>query len=108
MEPGLKRTLIARIAAGLGCLSGFLGFLSAITSDALGLTPHGWGIGGMLFLLLAIFILVDGVVSFERVARKAAKRKLESAAPSILPASLSPSFRATPSVPSKPNLKVCE
>jgi len=83
MEPGLKRTLIARIAAGLGCLSGFLGFLSAITSDALGLTPHGWGIGGILFLLLAVFILVDGVVSFERVARKAVKRKMESAPPSI-------------------------
>ena len=89
MEPGLKRTLIARITAGLGCLSGFLGLLSAITGDPLGLTPQGWGIGGILFLLLAIFILVDGVVSFERVARKAAKRRVESGAPSILPASLS-------------------
>jgi hypothetical protein len=107
MEPGLKRTLIARFAAGLGCLSGFLGFLSAITGDPLGLTPHGWGIGGMLLLLLAIFILVDGVVSFERVARKSAKRRMEAAAPSILPASL-PSFGATPSVPSKPNLNACE
>ena len=78
MEPGLKRTLIARIAAGLGCLSGFLGLLSAITGDTSGLTPHGWGIAGMSFLLLAIFILVDGVVSFERVARKAAGRKAEA------------------------------
>ena len=91
MQPGLKRTLIARIAAGLGCLSGFLGLLAAITDDKSGLTPHGWGIGGILFLLLAIFILVDGVVSFERVARN--RRKAESA--SVLPASLSPSFRAT-------------
>jgi len=74
MEPGLKRTIIARLAAGFGCLSGAIGLLSAITNDLWGLTPHGWGIGGILFLLIALFVLVDGMVSFEksrpRVARK--------------------------------------
>ena len=66
MEPGLKRTIIARIAAGFGCLSGAIGLLSAITNDSWGLTPHGWGIGGILLLLMALFVLVDGVVSFAK------------------------------------------
>jgi hypothetical protein len=66
MEPGLKRTIIARIAAVFGCLSGGIGLLSAITNDPWGLTPHGWGIGGILLLLIALFVLVDGVVSFEK------------------------------------------
>jgi hypothetical protein len=66
MEPGLKRTIIARIAAGFGCLSGAIGLLVAITNDPWGLTPHGWGIGGILLLLIALFVLVDGVVSFEK------------------------------------------
>ena len=66
MEPGLKRTITARIAAGLGCLCGAIGLQSAITNDPWGLTPHGWGIGGILLLLIAIFLLVDGVVSFEK------------------------------------------
>lgn len=33
MEPGLKRTIIARIAAGFGCLSGAIGLLVAIAND---------------------------------------------------------------------------
>jgi hypothetical protein len=56
----------ARIAAGFGCLSGAIGLLVAITNDPWGLTPHGWGIGGILLLLIALFVLVDGVVSFEK------------------------------------------
>lgn len=66
MEPGRKRTSIARIAAGFGCLSGTIGLLVAITNDPWRLTPHGWGIGGMLLLLIALFVLVYGVVSFEK------------------------------------------
>jgi hypothetical protein len=66
MEPGLKRTTIARIAAALGCLCGAIGLLSAITNRPLGLAPHGWGNGAILLLLIALFVLVDGMVSFEK------------------------------------------
>jgi len=66
MEPGLKRTTIARIAAGLGFLCGAIGLLSAITNTPMRLAPHGWSNGALLFLLTALFILVDGAVSFEK------------------------------------------
>lgn len=42
MEPGCERTTIARIAAALGCLSGGIGLLTAVTNQPFGLTPHGW------------------------------------------------------------------
>jgi hypothetical protein len=66
MEPGLKRTTIARIAAGFGFLCGAIGLLTAITNYSCGLSPHGWGTGGVLLLLIALFVLVDGAVSFEK------------------------------------------
>lgn len=66
MEPGFKRTTIARIAAGLAFLCGAMGLLSAITNNMWVLAPHGWGTGGILLLLVAIYILVDGAVSFEK------------------------------------------
>ena len=48
MEPGHRRTMIARVAAGLGTLCGANALLAAITNDfVLGLKPHGWGIGGI-------------------------------------------------------------
>lgn len=66
MEVGLKRTTIARIAAGLGTLCGAIGLLSALTNSQFGFAPHGWGLGGMLLLLVALYVLVDGMVSFEK------------------------------------------
>jgi hypothetical protein len=66
MEPGLKRTTIAHIAAGLGFLCGVIGLLTAITNTQTLLAPHGWSNGSVLFLLVALFILVDGAVSFEK------------------------------------------
>ena len=66
MEAGAKRTIIARIMAGLGTLCGIIGGQAAITNDPWWFTPHGWGIGGILLLLIAIFVLLDGVVSFEK------------------------------------------
>jgi hypothetical protein len=58
MEVGLKRTPIARIAAGL--------LLAAMTRSQFGFAPHGWGVGGILLLLVALYVLVDGMVSFEK------------------------------------------
>lgn len=66
MEVGLKRTTIARIAAGFGSLCGAIGLLAAITNVQLNLAPHGWGIGGILFLLIALYVLIDGMVAFEK------------------------------------------
>lgn len=66
MEPGLKRTTIARIIAGLAFLCGVIGLLTAVTNKIWLLQPHGWGNGGILLLLIALFILVDGAVSFEK------------------------------------------
>ena len=66
MEVGLKRTTIARIAAALGTLCGAIGLLSAMTRSQFGFAPHGWGVGGMLLLLVALYVLADGMVSFEK------------------------------------------
>ena len=66
MEVGLKQTTIARIAASLGSLCGAIGLLAAITGTTLKLAPHGWGTGAILFLLIALYVLVDGMVSFEK------------------------------------------
>jgi len=68
MEPGFKRTTIARILAGVGCLCGMMGLLEGLTKHEYGwgLSAHGWGTGGILALLIALFVLVDGMVSFEK------------------------------------------
>lgn len=68
MEVGLKRTTIARIGAGLGSLCGAIGLLTATGNNPLNvnLTPHGWGIGGILLLLIALYVLADGMISFEK------------------------------------------
>jgi hypothetical protein len=66
MEPGVKRTTIARIAAGLGFLCGAIALLTGATGQLLKLSPLGWGTGGILLVLIALFVLVDGAVSFEK------------------------------------------
>jgi hypothetical protein len=66
MEVGLKRTTIARIAAGLGCLCGAIALWSSIVRVGFLISPNGWGTGGTMLLLLALYVLVDGVVSFEK------------------------------------------
>ena len=75
MERGYRRTIIARIAAGFGTLCGANAVLSAITNDFwLGLTPHGWGIGGILLVLIGIFLLFDGIVSYGKFGRTVAPK----------------------------------
>ena len=66
MEPGCKRTILARIAAGIGSLCGVMGLLTGVTNSAWLLSPHGWGTGGILLLLIALFVLLDGTASFEK------------------------------------------
>ncbi|HKT35834.1 MAG TPA: hypothetical protein VJR03_13490 [Nitrospira sp.] len=66
MEPGFRRTTFGRITAALGCVCGAIGLLTGISKSAWVLSPHGWGTGGVLLLLLAVFVLLDAAVSFER------------------------------------------
>ena len=66
MEPGFRRATFGRIAAAFGCLCGAIGLLTSVTKSVWMLSPHGWGTGGLLLLLLAVFVVLDGAVSFER------------------------------------------
>jgi hypothetical protein len=66
MEPGFRRTTIGRIAAALACVCGTIGLLTGVSRSVWVLSPHGWGTGGVLLLLLAVFVLLDAAVSFER------------------------------------------
>jgi hypothetical protein len=66
LEKGMKRTTIARGAAGLSCVCGVIGLLAGLTGHTWKLGPQGWFVGGTLLTLIALFILVDRWVAFER------------------------------------------
>jgi len=68
MEVGLKRTTIARVAAGLGALCGAVGLLNIITNNpsTLRMAAHGWANAATLFLLIALYVLADGMFSYEK------------------------------------------
>ena len=66
MEPGLKRTRIARIMAGLAFLFLVMGLFVGLTGQMWMLSPLGWFVGGGVLLLVALYVLVDGAVSFEK------------------------------------------
>ena len=72
MEVGYTRTTVARVVAGLGSSCGVVGLVTAVTNDraTLNVSPHGWGIGGILLLLIAIYVLSDGMISFEKSHKK--------------------------------------
>lgn len=63
---GIKRTTIARVAAGLSFICGLIGLLAGLSGYSWKLGSVGWFMGGVLLALIAVFILVDGWVSFER------------------------------------------
>ena len=66
MDPGLKRTTIARIVAGFAFLFLVMGLFAGITGQMWMLSPLGWFAGGGVLLLVALYVLVDGAVSFEK------------------------------------------
>jgi len=63
---GCKRTVIARLGAALGFVCGALGLLAALTNHTWKLGPWGWFWGGILVTLIAMFVLLDGMFSFQR------------------------------------------
>lgn len=66
MEPGTKRTTIARIAAALGFACGLLGLLAGLMDRTWKLGTIGWFTGGALLLLVALFVLFDGALAFQK------------------------------------------
>ncbi len=63
---GYKRTLIARIAAALGFVCGVIGCLAALTAHTRMLSPLGWLGVGILLVLIALFVLADGAIAYQK------------------------------------------
>lgn len=66
MRVGYKRTLIARFGAALGFVCGLIGLLAGLTDHTWKLGAIGWFTGGGLLAIIALFILVDGAIAFQK------------------------------------------
>ena len=66
MRVGYKRTLIARVGAALGFVCGLIGLLAGLTDHTWKLGSIGWFTGGGLLTMIALFILVDGAIAFQK------------------------------------------
>jgi hypothetical protein len=66
MRVGYKRTLAARIGAGLAFLCGGTGLMAGLTDHTWKLGPIGWFTGGVLLSLIAAFVLIDGAIAFQK------------------------------------------
>ncbi len=66
MEIGAKRTMVARIAAGFSFVCGVLGLLAGLTDHLWKLGPIGWFTGGGLLILIAVYVLIDGAIAFQK------------------------------------------
>ena len=66
MEIGTKRTTISRIAGALGFVCGVIGLLAGLTDQFWKLEPIGWFTGGGLLAVIALVVLVDGAVAYEK------------------------------------------
>lgn len=66
MIPGAKRTLVARLMAGFGCICGLLGFLIPPTAQFGGPPDFNWFAGGTVSIVFAVYLLLDGAVAFQK------------------------------------------
>ncbi len=72
MRVGYKRTLISRMGATIGFACGAVGVLAGFTQHSWKLGATGWFTGGTLLTLIAVFVLVDGAIAYQK-ARVAAR-----------------------------------
>ena len=66
MMPGRKRTLVARLMAGAGCVCGIIGFLMPPTAQMAGPADFDWFAAGTVLMVFAVYLLVDGAVAFQK------------------------------------------
>ena len=66
MIPGGKRTLVARLMAGAGCICGVMGFTVPPTVQLAGPADFDWFAAGTVLIMFAVYLLVDGAVAFQR------------------------------------------
>jgi len=66
MMVGHKRMLIGRISAALSFACGVIGLLAGLTDHTWKMMPIGWFTAGCLVALIALFVLVDGAIAFQK------------------------------------------
>ena len=66
MIPGGKRTLVARLMAGAGCIYGVLGFTMPPTAQMAGPADFDWFAAATVLIVFAVYLLVDGAVAFQK------------------------------------------
>ena len=64
MDLGYTRGLMARILASIGFLCGVIGLFAGLVDRIWKLSPWGWFTGGMLLLLLALYLMLDGAIAY--------------------------------------------
>jgi bacteriorhodopsin len=67
MDLGATRTLIARIFASIGFICGIIGLAAGMEDRIWKLSPWGWFTGGILLMLIALFVLLDGAIAFQKM-----------------------------------------
>ena len=67
MEMGTGRIQLARILAMIGFICGIIGLIAGFEDRVLKLSPWGWFTGGILLMMTALFILLDGAIAFYKL-----------------------------------------
>ncbi len=66
METGTVRTILARVAVALGFVCGVIGLMAGLTDHTWKLEAIGWFTGGGLLILIAVYVLIDGAIAFQK------------------------------------------
>jgi uncharacterized membrane protein YiaA len=66
MPIGTRRMKAAKTIAALAFLCGVIGLMAGFTNHFWKLGPTGWFAGGALLSLIALFVLVDGALAYQK------------------------------------------